>query len=340
MLMRHVTAILLLGLLFPATAMAQSLGENLGGSLDASLTSANAFTLSVTPQYPAPFSSVRISPISSTLDLTNATMTVSSGKKQVYSGNAQTVSVPLGGAGNVTTLSIQITSNGVSYAQTIIIQPQDIALVAEPVSSAPPLYPGKPLVPLEGNTRVVAVANIRDASGKTLDPASLSYVWTVENTQVANSSGIGKWSIIVASPLQYRSRNVSVVVQSQNGSLVGGASLTLTANEPTIRIYRNDPLLGILFDRAQIGTHTIAGAEEAFYAAPFSLPLTRGAPLVSWFLNGTPAQTGNILTLRPTGAGQGTAALSVTASTGNSAEASADLSLSFGAKPSTRFFGL
>lgn len=338
--MRHLTAPLLLVLLFPTVVAAQSLGDSFGASLDASLTSANAFSASINPQYPAPFSSARVSLLSSTLDLTNATLMVSSGGKRLYQGAVQTVSVPVGGAGSVTTLSIQVTSNGIPYVQTVAIQPQDISLIAEPISSAPPLYPGKPLVPLEGNTRVVAVANIRDAGGKTLDPASLSYVWTVENTQIANSSGIGKRSIIVASPLQYRSRNVSVVVQSQNGSLVGGASLTLTANEPTVRIYQNDPLLGILFDHAQIGTHAITAAEDTLYAAPFSFPLAGGAPVISWFLNGAPAQTGDLLTLRPTGVGQGTAALSVTASTGSSAEASAELSLSFGAKRSTNFFGL
>ena len=133
-------------------------------------------------------------------------------------------------------MTATISSGGASYNQILSIQPEDVALIAEPISSAPPLYPGKPLVPLEGDVRVVAVANLKNASGVSLDPATLSYAWTVDDTQIANSSGIGKESLIVASPLQYRVRTVSVAVMSQDGVLVGGASFSLSPEEPSVRI--------------------------------------------------------------------------------------------------------
>jgi hypothetical protein len=204
----------------------------------------------------------------------------------------------------------------------------------------PPLYPGKSLVPLEGSTRVVAVANLVDQNGKTVDPSTLSYAWTVDDTQLANSSGIGKDAIMVDSPLEYRSSDVSVTVQSQDGSLVGGDSLSLTASEPTVRIYENDPLLGILFDHALSGDYTINNAEDTLYAAPFSMPTSSGAPLLQWFLNGDLAQTGSSITLRPTGNGQGNASLSLVASAGESTRATQEFSLSFGSAPSTGLFGL
>ncbi len=222
----------------------------------------------------------------------------------------------------------------------LVIQPQDVSLIAEPVASAPVLYPGKPLVPLEGTARIVAVASFKDAGGKTLDPATLSYAWTVDGAQIANASGIGKEAIIVASPLQYRERSVSVAVQSQAGNLVGGASLSLAASSPSVRIYVNDPLLGILYDHALFGTYAVSGTETDLYAAPFSLPLSGGAPVLHWFLNGAAAQSGNAITLRPSGTGQGSASLSLTASAGTMTQATANLSLSFGAAPSSNFFGL
>ena len=64
-----------------------------------------------------------------------------------------------------------------------------------------------------------------------------------------------------------------------------------------------------------------------------------GAPLLQWSLNGSPAQTGNSITLRPGGQGQGSASLSLVASAGNST-ATADLSLLFGKEPSFNVFGL
>ncbi len=318
-------------LILPTSTLAQSIGSS---ACD------DSFTVSISPQYPMPYDRVSISFLSTSLNLANAVLTVAVGGKEIYKGTVQPVGINLGKTGSATNVKVTISSSGVSYSQTFFIQPQDVVLITEPISSVPPLYPGTPLIPLEGSVRVVAMANLRDARGVTLDPATLSYLWTVDDAQIANSSGIGKTAIMVASPLQYRTRSVSVAVTSPNGSLVGGASLSLSAQEPSVRIYRNDPLLGIRFDHALFGEYAIAGVETSLYAAPFSLPITVGAPLLQWFLNGSPAQTGNSITLRPTGSGQGNASLSIVASAGNSTTATANLSLLFGTKSGFNIFGL
>lgn len=323
---------LTIALLLPTIASAQS--------IDGSLMNTDPFTISVSPQYPAPLSRATLSFLSSTLTLSNATLTVSSGGKNVYKGSVQPVTISLGKAGSVANILVTLSSGGSAYSRSVVIQPQDVALIAEPLSSAPVLYPGKPSVPLGGDVRVVAVANLKDAGGKTLDPSSLSYAWTVDGTQIADSSGIGRAALTVAAPLQYRERTVSVTVESQSGSLVGGASLSLSSREPSVRVYANDPLLGIRFDHALSNSYAISGAEMSLFAVPFSFPTTGGAPLVQWFLNGAAAQAGNSITLRPAGSGQGSAALSLTTWSGNSSRVSEDLSLTFGAKPSSNFFGL
>ena len=321
-------------LALPLSSSAQSFGDSVGDI------GGNTFILSARPQYPAPYSQATLSLLSSSLELTNATMAVSVGGKEIYRGAVQPVAITLGKAGSVANVKVTLSVNGVEYVQTLVIQPQDVVLVAEPVSSAPPLYPGKSSVPLNGSVRVVAMANLKDAGGKTFSPNLLSYAWTVDGTQIANASGIGRQAVMVASPLQYRARSVSVTVQSQNGSIVGGASLSLTAQEPLVRIYKNDPLLGISFDHALSGSYAIAGAETTFYAAPFSLPTTGGAPFIQWFLNSASVQTGNSITLRPAGSGQGDSSLSVVASAGNSVPATTNLSLSFGTQSGFNFFGL
>ena len=326
---------LALAILLPVTAMAQFMG-GAGSAPDA----ATAFSASIDPQYPAPYSQATLSLVSSTLDLTNATMKVLINGKQIYDGSVQDLAIPLGAGGSMTTVQVTVSSDGERYLQTLTIQPQDVALIAEPVSSVPPLYPGKSLVPLEGSTRVVAVANLVDQNGRAIDPSTLSYAWTVDDTELANSSGIGKNAILVDSPLEYRSSDVSVAVQTQDGTLVGGDSLSLTPSEPTVRVYANDPLLGILFDHAVSGNYAINDAEDTLYAAPFSMPTSSGAPLLQWFLNGDLAQTGNSVTLRPTGSGQGTASLSLVVSAGESTRATQEFSLSFGSAPSTGLFGL
>jgi len=325
------TLLLTLAFMLPLMAAAQ-FGDTAG--------SMNSFSLSVSPQYPAPMSQATVSVVSSSLDLANATMTISVDGKQIYQGNARPVTVPIGKEGSITRVVVNVSAGGADYSQEVSIQPQDVLLVAEPVSSVPPLYPGKPSVPLEGSVRVVAIANLKSAAGTPHSPAALSYAWTVDTTQVASASGIGKATILVASPLQYRARTVSVAITSADGTLVGGASLSLSPEEPSLRIYENDPLLGIRFDRALPNVYSITGAEVSLYAAAFSLPTTYGAPFLQWFLDGDLVQTGSSITLRPTGSGRGTASLSLTAAAGQYTTASADLGLSFGAAKSSTFFGL
>ena len=320
-------------LLMPLVSGAQSLG-GLGGI------SGDAFSLSVTPQYPAPFGQATVSLVSTALDLTRATLTVLVNGKETYKGSVRSFSVPLGKTGSATSVKITVSLDGANHTKTLTLVPQDVSLVAEPISSAPPLYRGKPHVPLEGKVRVVALANLRDANGTTANPASYSYAWTVDGVRISNSSGVGKSAIIIDSPLEYRTRDISVAVTSGGGTLVGGAALSLSAHRPVVRIYAIDPLQGIRYDRALSGEYAVSGAESTLFAAPFSLPTTNGAPSIQWFINGAPAQTGNTITLRPTGNGQGNASLSLVASAGALATALASLSLSFGAPSGGNFFGL
>ncbi len=300
----------------------------------------SSFTMSVLPQYPEPLSQTTLSVTSSSLNLANAIMAVSVNGKEIYKGSVQPIAIPVGKAGSATNVQVSITTNGSTTSQSLSIQAQDVTLIAEPLSSAPPLYAGKPLIPLDGNVRVVAMADLRTPEGKIINPSSCSYVWTVDNTQEDDFSGIGKNTLIVSAPLQYRARTVSVTVESQDGSVSGSATMVVSPEEPSLRIYRVDPLLGVLFDHALSDTYTITGAEDTFYAAPFSFSLTNGTPTIQWLLNGQPAQSGDTITMRPSGNGQGSALASVSASVGE-VQTSTNLSLSFGSnKSGFNLFGL
>ncbi len=328
MALRAIALVPLLALMFPLMTSAQ-------------LINPDTFSVSVSPQYLAPYGQAIISPLSSSLDIVNAVMTVTVNGTQTYKGSARPVAVSLGAAGSLASIKVTMTSNGSTFTKTLALRPQDVVLIAEPIASAPPLYRGKALVPLEGVTRVVAIANLRGAGGKSIAPAALSYDWFVDSTEIYNSSGIGKDTLNVASPLQYRARSVTVKIQSQDGSVSGGASLSLEPEEPTVRLYESDPLLGILFDHAVSDALSVASSEKSLYAAPYSFPTSTGLPVLQWFLNGSSAQRGSVITLRPTGSGSGSASLSLVASSGDLLTATANLGLSFGkAKGGLGIFGL
>jgi hypothetical protein len=292
------------------------------------------FSVETAPANPTPYGRVAVTPVIGSLDLNSATMQVLVDGKPFYQGNSKSVSVPLGSSGTLTTIEVIMTSRGKSYSKTVSVRPQEVTLVVEPLSTAPAFYLGKPLVPIEGSARIVAIANLRTASGAVINPSTLSYSWVVDGTRIFSSSGIGKNTIIVASALQYRSREVSVSVANPDGSLTSGSSVTLSAQEPVVRIYESDPLLGVLSAHAISGSYSVAGKERTLFAVPYSFPTNTTRPSLSWALNGSLAQKGSLITLRPTGSGEGSATLLLTASGGQTVLKSSSLNLSFGAAPS------
>ena len=115
------TASALLILILPISVSAQSLGNSAGDA---------PFTVSVNPQYPAPYSQASLSFLSASLDLTNALLAVSVAGKETYRGTVQPDGITLGKAGSATNVKVTISSGGVNYTQTIFIQPQDVAIIA------------------------------------------------------------------------------------------------------------------------------------------------------------------------------------------------------------------
>ncbi len=298
-------------------------------------------SFSVNPTLPAPYGAAVITTTSTVLDLSVSTMVASVNGVKTYEGNVQPFSVTLGAPGAKTNVSVVVTSGAKKYTQSLSFLAGDVALVVEPRSSAPPLYPGKPLVPSSGSVRVVAVTDFRTAAGVSIAPSSLSYTWTIDDAVFQNSSGLGKDSVVATVPLQYRSRAVSVVVKTADGTQVGGKTVRISGNAPSVRMYENDPLLGTRFERALSGTFSLAGSEVSFFGVPYSFGSEGGPPSMSWLLNGSAAQSGHTLTLRPQGAGQGTASVSFSASKAATSEnATAGLIISFGKSSGGGLFGL
>ncbi|MDO8624324.1 MAG: hypothetical protein Q7R54_03125 [bacterium] len=315
------------GVLLPITAFAQF-----------GIGSTEALSLVLSPQYPRPGGTVVVTPQSGLLDLANSTMSISVNGKNVYSGNPKAVAVSLLSVGNTTNIIVSVTSGGKLYSKTLSLKPGDVSLIIEPLASAPALYVGKSLVPQSGTVRIVAVADLRTSPTSRSDPDTLSYTWTVGGATLANASGVGQSSIVLPTPLAYRSETISVVVQNRAGTVMGGDEITLSPQNSTMRLYVNDPLQGILFDRALAGSYTITGSETSIIAIPYSLSISRGLPALQWFLNGRAAESGPIITLRPEGSGRGSASLSVTATPASGAESiSAELSLIFGSLGSNLF---
>lgn len=325
-------------------ALGSLLGLLLLGALSiATLTSyaqlgGGALNLIVTPEYPRPFQTVTVVPQSSTIDLSASTLTITVDGRVVSEGSgAEAAYVTLGGAGTATTVTVRAVNNGQTYTSSVTIRPADVALVIEPVSSAHPFYEGGSLISSEGQLRIIALSELRGAGGALLPPASLVYTWRNGDQILESASGIGKSVLTATAPGRYRDARITVTVTTQDRSVVAEAATTIAPTDPFVRVYRNDPLLGPLYNAALPANLTLLGEEEGFRAVPYHFP---GIPSIAWSVNGTLSETGKDITVRSTGNGTGTARLTAVAQGGSSKPAETTLSLQFGERRGFGIFGL
>ncbi len=302
------------------------------------------FSIVINPTYPAPNSTASLSITSGSVDVVAGIFDVFVNGKHIATGTgAQSVSFKTGRAGQILQVTVVVTVDRVAHKETIIVDPEDVTLVVEPLTTAPPFYQGAPTIPSSGSVRLVAVPDFRTRSGQAIKAATLSYSWKVGVQTLLSQSGVGKTSAIIPAPLPYRDSVVTVQVQNQSGSFSASRSVTLTPTAPVVLIYKKDPLMGIEYGHALSGNQSISGVETSFVAVPYGFSISDGGPSIAWTLDGSSAQTGDSITLRPQGRGAGSSSLSVSVDNPTTYEsAAASIEVLFGSSTDNSFglFGL
>ena len=301
---------------------------------------ADPLTLDASPQYPAPYQTVTITPSSSVFDIAASTITVTLNGKAYYKGTGgSNITIPIGGPGSTADVSVTISGDGQPPAtQELIFKPETVALVVEPVSSTHPFYEGSGLVTSEGRVRIVAIPDFRTSATQSVDPSTLIYTWSLGNQELNTDSGVGKSVLDSTAPQQYRDADVSVMVSSPNGTEVAEADTTISPVSPIARIYENDPLLGPLYDNALSNTITMTDAEDTYRGVAYYFSET---PAISWGVNGNQSGTTNDLTVRSSGNGTGSAVLDYSATDSNTTQsADSTVSVNFGQTAPGGIFGL
>jgi len=304
-----------------------------------SISATEPLTVSVSSDYPSPYSTVTVRPTSTLFDIAGSKVTAKVNGTTVYSGSGSTpIQVQVGGPGIATTIVLSVVNAGQTYTKTIVIRPETIALIAEPISTTHPFYAGKGLIGSEGRVRFVAMPDFRTTSGAKIDPSTLEYTWRMNDQILESDSGIGKSVLHAVAPQRYRDVSLSVTVQTSDGSLSGQASMQVSPAEPLIRLYVDDPLLGPWFAAAITGNTSMNGDEETYIGVPYYFSET---PSYSWDINGTESSTGQTITVRSSGNGEGTANLSFTATQSDTNQtANSTMQVLFGQKGSLGLFGL
>jgi len=158
-------------------------------------------------------------------------------------------------------------TNGLPASKTFSITPVGLSLVWEALTSTPPFYKGKPLHTPGGDLRIVALPTFSQ-NGAPLSDQNLRYSWFIDNEIQSDQSGVGNNILAFKQRDLLFTTTVEVIVRSLDGQLQKKSRVSIPVAEPELRIYKRDPLLGILFHNAR-DTLTTTSDETTLKAEPY-----------------------------------------------------------------------
>jgi hypothetical protein len=170
------------------------------------------------------------------------------------------------------------------------ISPASVDILWEaPNSYTPAFYQGKALYPHEGELTFVALPNL-ERNRSNIDPKTLVYKWTLNGRVFADKSGYGKNTFSYKSDALDKPVTIKVEASSVNDNIVGEGTITVSSSDSKVYLYENNPLLGVLFNRAVQNPLNIEGSEINLIAYPYYFSSFSLSSNISynWTINSTP----------------------------------------------------
>lgn len=256
------------------------------------------------PENPGPNQSVRVSVVSygTDLNLANITWKVN-GKTQKTGRGEKTFNFTTGSINTTTVLDIIIeTAEGEAVTKTISIKPAEVDLIWQTEGFVPPFYKGKALFSHQNIITFIALPHMTGPNGVEIGAKNLVYKWIKNGTVIETASGFGKNIYTFIGPLISRPLNIEVEVTSPTGNGVGIAETVVSPIEPSVVFYKKNPLYGIEFQKAFLGTVELKGSKEVVVlGVPFFFGvLSANAPELSynWSINGSSVDSNTVTNTR------------------------------------------
>jgi hypothetical protein len=254
--------------------------------------SASAVSVSLSPQYPAPNTTVVLTLESALYDLDTSDITWLENGTQVAAGNGlKTLTVQAGAVGSEVDVEADVAGGSGSASAIASIIPTSIDLLWESNSYVPPFYKGRALPSAGSSVRVVAIPHFSRPGLGIVPSGQIIYTWREDGAVLQSQSGIGKSSAIVDGPSLFGTETISVDAISSDGTISGEAVLRIPDTEPVLTLYEDQPLFGILYHQALGSTTFVPENEMSFAAIPYfvaeSGPSAPGLQY-DWTVNQTP----------------------------------------------------
>lgn len=199
------------------------------------------------------------------------------------------IQAPESGKSTKLVITIQKEKGG-TITKTIVLSPADVDLIYEANTYAHPFFKGKKLFTSESFINFIAIPNFMGLDGKKIPESNLIYTWKVNGSVQQSVSGYGKNTFSTKGQLIERPLLIEVEVSAINSSLIASQSLTIKSTQPELLLYENNPLLGVIYEKAIIGSFFLQRKQVDFEGIPYFFAAnTKNDTGLSykWKINGT-----------------------------------------------------
>lgn len=253
-------------------------------------------TVEQIPRIPIPNQPVSIRVTSFLTNLNAAQITWTQDGNQLNSGRgvvSNTVTAPASGQSSVVRITITKEGGG-TITQTISLNPADVDLIYEAYTYSHPFYKGKNIFSSESSVMFVAIPSFVGSQGQRIPDNELIYTWKINNAVQQNISGYGKNTFITKGALIERLSRITVDVSAPNSNLVATKTIQLKSQMPELVLYENNPLLGVVYEKAVQGSFLLERPQVDFEGVPYFFSAQTKddfALRYKWSINGVPVQT-------------------------------------------------
>jgi len=212
----------------------------------------NSLAVSMVPINPEPGQNVKITLSSFSYDLDRSKITwIINGVTKKTEIGLKEFNTSAGNNGQKTTVkvSVETPTAGIQEVEAFFI-PSLVDLIYEASSYTPPFYKGKSLNPSQGMVRIIAMPELIRPTGEKIPAQNVIYQWKKDGEAYQSASGLGKNTFTFSGTIPIRDVEIEVIASSLAGDIYASKKLTIVNNSPKIIFYEDNPLYGIMFNRA------------------------------------------------------------------------------------------
>lgn len=265
--------------------------------------SIDTITIATSPTNPEPGQSVTASVSALQFNIDLAKIVWSVGGKTLLSGQGvRSVSFAAPAAGKSATLSVTVTpQGGTAVTRSIeIAVGGTVDLIWESVDGyTPPFYRGKTLPIKQSTIKVVAMPQVKTATGASSKPGDFVYTWRKDGKNMAGQSGLGDNSIVFMNQILDTGNRIDV--SATNGAHTVSESIAINLFNPEIIFYQYDQVKSMPhYEKSFVSNSTISQPRLTLVAEPYFLARdweSNSGTTLNWTINRTPAKAGEKNTL-------------------------------------------